>query len=696
MPTRRDSETFLSIRPLASALLFLVAVASCWPGPFTWGVALLPCFPGLPTWLAVAWPLLFLGLLWTPLVPRIGAGLVAAVDPYLQKRLVAMVLLPLLGTALAWAVRARTPLLGDGVLISGLLGDGTLHHGFDFMAYHLHVRLAGALGVDDLLSGWQLLTYTSLATGLAYLVTVGWSARALAHRPGEALLLWVLLVVAASWQLFLGYAECYAQLTVCLLLTVVALVREREGRGRLRTVGLWFGAALFWHLNAVFLAPLLVTVALAGGPEGQPRWHRTWLVAWPAMVALGLGAGLLLTTGAPMREVLIDDFTAPQQGRRLFNALTGSRGLADWRLWKDVMNLMLLLVPVPLVLLVAAGRRTGSAATRWLIGGAAGLLAVALLLHLKLGLVRDWDLLAGHAVLVTLAAFTAVRRVVDVTRLVGCVVMLSLALAAPWFAVNANAEVAVARQLVATADLPPYPRGLAMEDLGRWSRERGDVDLAARAYRLAAVAAPGHGRFGILHGQALYEKGDLNAAVGALRRAVAGDPDNLLAHRMLLMCLTDLKRPEAALPHARALAEGGDGDWQVARAHGVIAEQLGLNAEAQAAYTRAWRLAPARVELAVRAGELALAAGRPAEGEELLRAVLAREPRDPAARMNLARLLWVRETEATRPDQPRIQEVLNLLDNVDHASVTREMLDGWRQAVRDRLGAVGQTGPAGD
>ena len=41
-------------------------------------------------------------------------------------------------------------------------------------------------------------SYASLATGLAYLVAVGWSARALARRSGEALLLWVLLVVAVG------------------------------------------------------------------------------------------------------------------------------------------------------------------------------------------------------------------------------------------------------------------------------------------------------------------------------------------------------------------------------------------------------------------------------------------------------------------------------------------------------------------
>ncbi len=501
MPTRHDPATSPEpgfgrvLRPGLSLLLLASAVAGLWPGAATWGLSFLPFVPTLPAWMSVAWPLLLAVLLWTPLSRRLGRLLLDRVEPLILGRAwVADGVLPLVGVGLAWWLRARTPLLGDGVLLTNLLGEGTRHHGFDFMAFHLHARLVQALGVATTAGAQQLLAATSLLTGGLFLAAAAWSSRALARRRGDGVLLYGLLVLAAPWQLFLGYAECYAQLAVCLLLAMVALLREREGDGRLLTASLWYAAAVFWHLNALFLAPLLLWAALAGGAESGSRGRRLLTVGLPPLAAIALGAVLLLSAG-PASTVLADDFLAPQAGRRLLNGLGGERGLVDWRLWKDVLNLALLLVPVPVVMLVIRRTAWRQPPARVFVVGGAWLGAVALLLNLKLGVVRDWDLLAGQAVVVTLAAFAGSRASSLSAAAVGMVWLAGFGLSLPWFVVNAVPDAARARLIAVTADLPAYPRGLALEDLGRQARDTGDLDGAVEAYRLAAAACPQLARF---------------------------------------------------------------------------------------------------------------------------------------------------------------------------------------------------------
>jgi Flp pilus assembly protein TadD len=310
---------------------------------------------------------------------------------------------------------------------------------------------------------------------------------------------------------------------------------------------------------------------------------------------------------------------------------------------------------------------------------------VALLLNMKLGVVRDWDLLAAHASVVTLAAFAASRAAALPSAVIGVVWLASVGLNLPWFVVNVVPDAARSRLVAVTADLPAYPRALAFEDLGQQARDTGDLERSVEAYRMAAVACPQHARFHVLHGQALFRLSEYQLAIGPLRHALSLDPDNLLTHRMLLMSLTRLQRPEAALPHARALAGTHQEDWQVARAHGALAEQVGTPDEAMEAYLRAWKLAPERTELAVRSGELGLVAGRVEWAEQVFRRVLARDPGHGQARLGLARSLWSQVVAVALPDLERLGEVDRLLTDVAVPEAEATQVASWRDDVRERL-----------
>lgn len=671
------------------------------PGPLLWGTGHLAYLP-LPPLATALWPVSLLGLVWSPAGARLGPWLTRRVEPVLLgRREVAYVIAPLVGAGLGWLVRDRTHLLGDGILVTTLLAKGEPLHGFDALGYHVQARLATLLGATTFAAARDLAAATSTVTGALYLVAAAWSARRLARAPGEALLLYALVVWAAPLQLFLGYVECYAQLVVCLLLFAVALLRYQRGEGGLGTPAVWFAAALLWHATALLVAPLLA-VAVLWPPAGSRAgfWRRAGLAAGPVVAAAGL-AGLLVLVSGQDRAAFADVF-APRQGRHLLNGWEGPRGLGDWRHWKDLFNLVLLGAPAALALLVVGGpwRRNADerfpAASR-LAAGSAWLLAPAVFLNLKLGMVRDWDLLAGPAVIVAVAAFAVWTARAPTPRpaapVVGLVALVAVGTAAPWFAVNGLTAAALRRLPAVTADLPGYPRAMALVDLGRWYREAGDLDGARDAYRAAAAANPGQASVQLLYGQVLYHRGERAAAIGPLERASALDPQNGLALKMLVLANAALDRPEAALAAARQLAGRPEEDAVAAGLHGVLAEDAGLPEEAVEAYERAVRLDATRVDMMRRIGFLELLAGRGTRAEYAFRQALERDPADQEARFGLASALrLLTQRSATEPGadaarhQARLRELLGLLDDLIARGAEPERLREWRADTAAQLG----------
>ena len=680
------------LRAWLSLPLVIMLAGTLLPGPWLWSADHL-AYLALPRWLAVLWPLAALAALWSPAADRGGAWLVRTAEPALLGRpAVAYAVIPLGGAILCWLVRAATPLLGDGLLIASMLSEGDRFHGFDFLSFHLHARLVALLGIGDLAAALRLLALTSALTGAAYLAAAAWSSRRLARRPGEAILLFGLLLLAAPLLLFCGYAECYAQLAVCLLLAGSCLRLYLDGRGSLLAAAAWFAAGLFWHLNALLLAPVLVAAAVwpARRDGAAAVARRLATVAWPSLLALALAAAVL-GLGGYERGAVVDDFFTLHPDRPLLNTLTGPRGLTDWRLWKDLANLALLLAPVPVVLLAAGlRRRRATAAAVILAGGALWVLLLAAVINLKLGPVRDWDLLAGQAVLAALAAGAAwqARELDERARhgLVGAALIAALAVTAPWIALNASETAASRRLEQVTVDLPGYPRSLAMEDLARWRREQGDLAGALAAYREAAAASPRHARFQLLVGQVLFNLQRHEEARAALARSLELDPDNRLTRKMMVLCLHALGRDREALDRARELVAGGPLDAETAALHGEMAETVGLVDEAVAAYVEAVRRAPERLDLMLRIGELELTAQRPGRAAYAYRQVLRQDPRLAAARLGLAKSLWQEAQADSTADQDRLREIRGLLEGLEDAGVDAASLEAWRAAIDARSG----------
>jgi len=677
------------LRLLLTGLLLLQLAGSFLPAPWLWGINHLAWFP-LP--LRILVPLLGLIVVWTPLGRRLGHWLTDRAAPLLlDTRRAAYFAVPIWGAVSFWLLRDRTHLLGDGQLLAQLIHQGNAYHGFDLMAYHLHGQLYRLLGLQSEAAAQNLIAVVSVLTGGAWLAAAAWSARSLCDGRAGRILLYGLLVFYAPLQLFMGYVEAYAQLTVALLVFTTALVLHYRGRFALWAVAAAWSIGLFFHLNALLLAPLLVATVIWPSPVA-PRswWRRALAVAWPPALALALVSGLYLLSGYD-RAHFAADFGHIGQGAAIFVPLQGPDGLLSWRHWKDVANLVLLLAPLPMVLLVWARwshcRQTAATpeqtpattATparelrelRVLLAGSFWIVLLMSLLHMKLGIVRDWDLFAPHAAVLVVAALltfgVAPQLRSPSAGAVGRTLTVAAILTVPWFALNASEPRALARIAATAGDLAPFPRGLLHSQLGRYHRERGELPASLRHYREAVRVCPANARFHATYGQLLFNEGDYATAKIAFGRAVAADSS--YAYGLKMAVLTDMARQEyrAALPLARRLATLPDEDAEGAAAHGSIAEHLGLYDEAVAAYLRSVRLDSTRVELLARIGGLELSSRHYGRAEFAFSTLLRKRPESVGGRIGLANAIWQDLVE--RPSRlpaaerrRRLSEIERLLD----------------------------------
>lgn len=682
-----------TLRVLLTSLLALQAIAAFLPGPLLWGVNHLAYVPV---------PLRLVGLLlggvvlWTRAGEGLGRWLQTRVAPLLLgRRAVAYGLLPLLGAAGFWLLRARTHFLGDGWLLGELIARGVPFHSFDFLDYFGHAWLFHRLHLTTEGAAFQLFAVLSVVAGALYLVFAAWSARHLSTDDGERVTLYALLVAAAPLELFMGYVECYSFLTAFLLLFLAALTGHYTRRTPRAWVAAAFGAALAIHLDALFLSPLVLLLILVP-PDGRvaPTPRRTLEILLPILACLAVTAVIYLAAHYS-RGAFEVDFRIGRRGQRLLAPLTGEGSLLSGARIKDALNLVLLLAPVPLALLVAArpGRRAGARPARGetvLLVGVAGLLLLMLFVHMALGVARDWDLFAPSAAVFTFAAFLLWRRRTGghpAAREVGAIAATAFLLAAPWFWVNAGEARSVRRFGDVIADLPRFARAYAHEEIGKYHRKAGRTAEALAEYRICTEIFPGNPRFQVALGGLLYNTGRRDEALSVFERAYAADSTYALSLEMLTRLHAERDDVDGALGFARRLARRPEEPARAAAMHGALAATRERYDEAIDAYRRARRKDPTAGDYAMQFGALCLLRERYTEAEEGFRAVLARDAASVMGRTGLVAAIWlpISAPPAAWGDpavQRRMQEALRLATTLQAEGVADPATRATAEQIR--------------
>lgn len=501
-----------SLRDRAPGLVGLLVLAGVLLGTrHTWGFDHLAY---LPRWTA-AIVVPFVAVVFLAGAPRrSGHGLPARLHHLLFHWRPGVVVWPALAGILFYLLRTRAHFLGDGYLLLDVLGSRHEPRPLESFGYIVlkQLRALFASAPDPSLAAYRA---ASIAAGMAGLLMVRRLAPRTGWEPARQLLFAGLYLAGGSTLLYCGYVENYAFLYAFLTAFVLGGAAAASGRAPLRLPALLLGAAAAAHLSAVLALPALAALALAGS-AGSGRWKRLVAALSPTLVVIAaLAAFLMLREGgaAALAAGLRDDANL---GRPL-RLLTGAHGLVSWRTPADVLNLLVLVAPVPMVLLLAARRGApasapGDPAVRFLavLGGTLG--AAMLLIDPKLGAARDWDLLAAHA-----SALTALAvAVVPPAHLrPGRLTAAALACSLPWFMLSLDAPAAAGRLAVVARGFPPYAQSYAFEGLGMYYRDRGESAKAADMYRTATMILPGNARFHALLGAAcvtLYNESDAQGA----------------------------------------------------------------------------------------------------------------------------------------------------------------------------------------
>ncbi len=303
----------------------------------------------------------------------------------------------LLLLAAFYVLRAKTFFLGDGYT---LISDTAAHSPmvrksrelFESVAHiWLFNRLGGASQADAI-AAYRLIAYVS---GIVYIGAVWLSARALLER-GAGRLLFFLGMISGGWMLlYFGYVENYA--VYVLAVAVYCLTGPLAIQGR---ISRWWVVLIqllligFHILGAVFIPATLYLLLRDTGIEvALSRLSRA--VRW-SMGLLGVAVVIaalvyVMSTELFFRVSLVPLLSSPlvPEHYTLFSAAH----------LLDYLNLLFLLIPGLLLLVVAVPALPLRSLSReplyrWLALAVVGALGAAFVIDPKLGMPRDWDLLA--------------------------------------------------------------------------------------------------------------------------------------------------------------------------------------------------------------------------------------------------------------------------------------------------------------
>lgn len=379
---------------LVAILMGILALAhlaaSFVPGVSTWGIDYWSCIP-------VAWRLVLLGLLgfviFSPAAQRIGS----MADWLARKRWRGALCLLALGVLFV-VFRSRVYVYGDGYSFAGYFAGGAFP------------RLTGQLSSQalDLAAHWAVYRWIVMPMGgsvetsyvilgpIAGLLGV-WAIVRIARALGSELATRRLLVAAglsgAAVALWFGYVESYALVNAGILWSIALAIEAQDHRRRIWAAWIVWIVSVGFHQLAVVLAPAMLWAHWRihhPKTKSMNNWVRAGLVA----------AGFVGWLGATVAYSLVKpDVFVP-----LFRTANSTYTAFSWAHLRDSVNLLLFLAPMGAIGIVlwlrgrdteSAGRQAGHSV---IAVAAASLWYFAFWVDPLLGAFRDWDLLAGFGI----------------------------------------------------------------------------------------------------------------------------------------------------------------------------------------------------------------------------------------------------------------------------------------------------------
>jgi tetratricopeptide (TPR) repeat protein len=446
-------------------------------------------------------------------------------------------------TWLLWKFEERTHFLGDGTIWLKSLQTQTSNPFSEPLAYAMWSAYAAmlrglALPVDSATAGLLSVFCGVIAAALFWGI-----ASEITQRQGSRELAFTALATMGVVQLYFGYIESYPPVSVAILIYLWLGLRRLRGADHPLWSAIALAVAIAFHLSCVFLAPSFLYLLLR---EKSPWPQRAALALVPPAAA----AALLILLGYPPSlwgRAFGIAARAVERGHSAALYLRPYATISFGHAW-DVLNAILLALPVPALLLLAAlasavapdrkapaPERPDEAAFRdpatlfLTVAALPGFLLGAALV-LPVAPAQDWDLsailLLPLAILGVRAGFSIPKLSMSGIRAAG-VAMLGVGTLLSFVAVNADEEAGLRRfeTLVGPgARITAYGKAYGNEILNAYDAERRDFPRALLHAQRALDAEPTNPRYWIKKGAALYELNRFDEAIPVLEEGLRRGP----------------------------------------------------------------------------------------------------------------------------------------------------------------------------
>jgi tetratricopeptide (TPR) repeat protein len=391
-----------------------------------------------------------------------------------------------------------------------------------------------------------------------------WRIAGLIVPPGKSrMFAFLLLGTLGIAQLYCGYIESYPIASLAVLAFVWLGLRQLRSGSSVVLAALSFLVAVASHLAALYLLPAYLHLVFRARKEGPVR---VALALVPLLVGVPLVLGLSYRGSeytSPFHTLWVALEVAARAGR-------ASGAASVLGPVSDLINLCALVLPVPLLILIA-GARERSFMARWDSGSTflATLAGTGLLMATALVIpgspAQDWDLMSLFvlplAILVA-SRLDALPPLRDSTQLRHGILAIAAASALAFVLVNADAKAAVGRfkvLLAPRARLSVHERAYGNEKLMVYYAGQGARDSALVYAGRALEADSTNGRYWTNLGLWYYRLGRYEEAIPRLEEALRRDPTRWTARFDLGLCYLSQERyPIAAEELAMAARTGGD------------------------------------------------------------------------------------------------------------------------------------------
>jgi tetratricopeptide (TPR) repeat protein len=550
----------------AGLVLYLAAVlvASAAPGPRAWGLHLLGFLPPAASAFILCLLAVAIATAAAGALDRSATSEAASTDPPVEQPrgwLLAVCLM--VYAALLWLLRARTQFLGDGTYWMARLRTGHVPAPAEPLSQAVWEAASAAL--RHMAAPVASLELVSIACGLVAAILCWRIALLIGATRGERIAAFLLLLTMGSSQLFFGYLESYpVGITFLLGYLCVGLTAARN-RSAPVALALAYAGALASHMIALYLIPSFLYLVLRADAS---RARKGALV----LLALGLAALVMILLGSTP-STWIHTFDLAARAARTgspISEFSKPYGILSADHAADMLNEILLVLPIPLLLLLSAGlsrerleQEDGRERTFLFLAAACGVVSFALLV-LPVAAAQDWDLMS--MLLVPLGVlgvwmgksiFGGAGRPVRVAA-----VAAGLAALFSFVLVNASERSALRRYetLVGPgARISSFGRWYAWESLAQYYRHHHRYDLAMGYVERLIRSAPDNPRYWGMAGETLNGMGRYAEAVPLLRESLRRNPERAPARTNLGIAYSALGRyPEALVEFREAVRLDGD------------------------------------------------------------------------------------------------------------------------------------------